>query len=382
MIAIVGGNVYTGRGKLIPRGTVLVEGERIVAVGQGITIPRDAQVKDVSGMTVFPGMIDAHCHVGLFEEGLGWEGDDVNEITDPITPQLRAVDGINPEDVGLKEAARAGVTAVWSAPGSANIIGGQGVALHTVGRFVEDMVLREPCGLKAALGENPKRCYGLELKKSPSTRMGSAATLRETLVKAQNYARKKKHAEEKGEPVEIDFKLEPIVKLLKGELTLRLHAHRADDIMTGIRIAREFGFPICIDHCTEGHKVADVLARERIPAVIGPSLTGRVKVELRELDFATVAACASAGVKVAIATDHPVVPSKYLPLCVGLAIKAGLSWDYALQAVTLNAAEIIGIDDQVGTIEAGKLADICVAQGDPFSIEGKMVAVMVKGQWL
>lgn len=382
MKAIVGGTVYPVIGDPIRGGTVLVEGERIVAVGQSIPVPCDAEVFDASGLNVMPGMIDAHSHVGLWEEGFGWEGDDVNEITEPLTPHLRAVDGINPDDLGLKEALRAGVTAVWCAPGSANVIGGQGVAIHTVGKVVDDMVIKEPCGLKAALGENPKRCYGVELKKGPVTRMGSAAMLREALNRARNYDARKQHCIAKGEPVEIDLKLEPLVKLLRGELCLRLHAHRADDIMTGLRIAREFGIGICIDHCTEGHKVADKLAAAGVPAVVGPALTARVKVELRELDFSTAGVCARAGVKVAITTDHPVVPLKYLPLCVGLAVKAGLPWDEALKAVTINAAEIVGIADRVGSLEPGKLADVIVVKGDPFSMDGQVVAVMVKGQWV
>ncbi|MGB9866382.1 MAG: amidohydrolase [Bacillota bacterium] len=382
MKAIVGGMVYPVSQAPIPGGTVLVDGERILAVGRELPVPEGAEVFDATGLNVIPGLIDCHSHAGLWEDGFGWEGDDVNELAEPVTPHLRAVDGINPDDIGLREAARAGVTAVWCAPGSANVIGGQGVAIHTVGTVVDDMIIKEPCGLKGALGENPKRCYGVELKKSPVTRMGTAAVLREALTRARNYEAKRQQCLAKGEPVEVDVRLEPLAKLLRGELRLRLHAHRADDIMTGLRIAREFHLDLCIDHCTEGHKIADKLAAAGVPAVVGPGLTARVKVELRELDFSTAGVCAKAGVKVAITTDHPVVPLKYLPLCVGLAIRAGLPWEEGLKAVTVNAAQILGIADQVGTLDPGKFADIAVFKGDPFSMDGQAVAVMVKGQWV
>ena len=378
MLAIVGGNVLTITGGEIAGGTVVVDGGKIVAVGGDVSVPPGAEVVDASGRYVMPGLIDAHTHVGIAEEAQGWAGNDVNEMTDPATPHLRAVDAVNPEDEGFRDALKGGVTAVMVNPGSANVLGGQTVALKTFGRTVDEMVLRQPAGLKAALGENPKRVYG-DQKKSPSTRMASAAILREWLVKAQNYVEKQSKAEP-DKPFERDLRLEAVAKVLRREMPLRLHAHRADDIMTALRIQEEFGFDLTIEHCTEGFKIADELARRSIPALVGPTLTARTKLELRDRSLRTPGLLAKAGVKVAIITDHWVVPIQHLIVSVILAVKEGLDPAEALKTVTINPAEIMGVAERVGSLEAGKDADLQILSGHPLDIMSRVERVYVGGR--
>ena len=381
MLAIVGGRILTITRGEMDGGTVLVDGSRIVAVGRDVAVPAGATIVDASGKYVMPGLIDAHTHVGIAEEAQGWAGNDVNEMTDPVTAHLRAVDAINPEDEGFRDAVKGGVTSLQINPGSANVIGGQTVAVKAFGRTIDEMVLRQPAGLKAALGENPKRVYG-DQKKAPSTRMGSAAVLREWLVKAQNYTEKleKQAKGDADKPFERDLRLEAIAGVLRHEYPLRLHAHRADDIMTALRIRDEFDLPMSIEHCTEGFKVADELAKRGIPAMVGPTLTARTKVELRDRSLRTPGLLAMAGVKVAIITDHWVVPIQHLIVSVILAVKEGLDSDEALKAVTINPAEIIGVAERVGSLEAGKDADIQVLSGHPLDIMSRAERVYVGGR--
>jgi imidazolonepropionase-like amidohydrolase len=378
VLAIVGGHILTITQGEIPGGTILMDGGKIVAVGRDLAVPAGAEIVDAAGKYVMPGLIDAHTHVGIAEEAQGWAGMDVNETTEPATPHLRAVDAINPEDEGFRDALRGGVTALMVNPGSANIIGGQTVALKTFGRTVDEMVLRQPAGLKAALGENPKRVYG-DQKKLPSTRMGSAALLREWLVKGQNYVEKLARAEP-DKPVERDLRLEAIAKVLRREMPLRLHAHRVDDIMTALRIQAEFELDITIEHCTEGYKVADELARRGIPALVGPTLTARTKVELRDRNLRTPGLLAKAGVKVAIITDHWVVPIQHLIVSVILAVKEGLDPEEALRTVTINPAEIMGVAERVGSLEPGKDADVQMLSGHPLDVMARPERVYVGGQ--
>ena len=358
------------------RGSLLVRDGRIAALGR-VEIPPEAEVLEAGGRPVYPGFIDAHTHLGIYEEGEGWAGDDVNETGEPITPHLRAIDGINPADAGFTDALRGGVTAAWVAPGSANVLGGEGATVRTCGEDVVAMVLRAPWGLKGALGENPKRVHG-DQKRLPSTRIGAAGLLRETLVRGQSYLEKRRLGGEKAP--ERDLRLEAVGRVLEGQYPLRLHAHRADDIRTGMRIAAEFGIRICIEHCTEGHKVAEELARCGIPAVVGPSLAARVKVELRDRSFRTPAVLSRAGVKVALMTDHPVVPSAFLPLAAALAVREGMTEEDALRAVTVHAAEICGVGDRLGSLEVGKNADLAVWSGPPFDLRSRPVAVVVAGR--
>jgi len=371
VLALVGGRVITMAGPVIDRGTVLIDGDKITAVMEGVIVPSGAEPVDVSGKVVMPGLIDAHNHVGIVEEIYREEGDDCNENTDPVTPHLRAIDAVNPSDLGFRDALAGGVTTVVTGPGSANIIGGEMVAMKTHGTVIDEMIVRFPAGLKAALGENPKRSYGPD-KKMPATRMASAALLREALTKGQNYLKK--------ENPEKDLKMESLSRVLKREAPLRVHAHRADDIMTAVRIAGEFGVKLVIEHCTEGHLVAKQLAAKGIPAVVGPLITNRVKVEMQGITLKTAAVLAGAGVTFAIMTDHPAVPIQYLAASAALAKKGGLSDEQALQAVTINAAVILGLEGRLGSIEPGKDADIVIWDGYPLDISSRVEQVFINGQ--
>jgi len=396
MIAITNGKVMTITQGTLEHGTVLVEGGRIVAVGEGVEIPQDAEVYDATGKVVMPGLIDAHCHVGLFPDGIGWEHSDGNEMTDPITPHLRALDAIHPEDQAFKELIAAGVTTVLTGPGSGNLIGGQWVCLKTAPKpSVEQMVLLEPAGMKMALGENPKRVYG-EQKKAPSTRMGNAATLRAALVDAQNYLEKWRRyeaelaeyqtkveaededAEEPKQP-ERDLQLEALGKVLRREMKARVHAHRADDMLTAIRIAEEFNLDLTLEHATEGYKIADILAEKGIPVTAGPILFSREKYELKDMTPRNPGLMAKAGVKVAIQTDE-MSAVKYLTINAALAVREGMPEEEALKAITINPAEIIGVADRVGSLEVGKDADLVVFSDRPFDYRTVAELVLVDGQ--
>ena len=396
MIAVTNGEVMTITQGTLKRGTVLVDDGRIVALGENVEIPEDAQVVDVTGKVVMPGLIDAHCHVGLFPDGVGWEYADGNEMTDPITPHLRALDAVHPEDPAFKELVAAGVTTVLTGPGSGNLVGGQWVCLKTVPRpSVEQMVLLEPAGMKMALGENPKRVYG-EQKKAPSTRMGNAAILRAALVDAQNYLEKWRRYEEDlavarakqeagdedarpPKPPERDLKLEALGKVLRREMKARVHAHRADDMLTAIRIAEEFDIDLTLEHATEGYKIADVLAARQIPVTAGPILFSREKYELKEMTPRNPGLMAKAGVQVAIQTDE-MSAVKYLTINAALAVREGMPEEEALKAITIHAAGIIGVADRVGSLEVGKDADLVVFSGHPFDYRTLVDLVLVDGQ--
>jgi imidazolonepropionase-like amidohydrolase len=396
MIAITNGQVVTITQGTLEKGTVLVEGGRIVAIGEEVVIPEDAEIYDAMGKVVMPGLIDAHCHVGLFPDGIGWEYSDGNEMTDPITPHLRALDAVHPEDPAFQELVQAGVTTVLTGPGSGNLIGGQWVCLKTVPKpSVEQMVLLEPAGMKMALGENPKRVYG-DQKKAPSTRMGNAATLRAALVDAQNYLEKWRRYEadmaaykakvaagdEDAEPPEVikrDLKLEALGKVLRREMKARIHAHRADDMLTAIRIAEEFNLDLTLEHATEGYKIAGILAAKGIPVTAGPILFSRSKYELKEMTPKNPGLMAQAGVKVSIQTDE-MSAVKYLPINAALAVREGMPEEEALKAITIHAAEIIGVDNQVGSLEVGKDADIVVFSGNPLDYRSVADLVLVNGQ--
>jgi imidazolonepropionase-like amidohydrolase len=371
MLAITGGKIITMAGRPFDKGTVLADMGKIVGVYEGILAPPGAEIFDASGMIVMPGMIDCHSHVGIVEEIYREEGDDSNEITGPVTPHLRAIDAVNPMDLGFRDALAGGVTTVVTGPGSANIIGGEMVAMKTRGTVVDDMIVRFPVGLKAALGENPKRSYGRD-KKTPATRMASAAIIREALIQGREYLKK--------ETPERDLKMESLGRVLRREVPLRVHAHRADDIMTAVRIAGEFEIDLIIEHCTEGHMIAERLAEKKIPAVIGPVITNRAKVEMQGLTLETARVLDECGVLFAIMTDHPVVPVQYLAASAALAVKGGLSQEHALRAVTINAAKILGLEKQLGSIEPGKDADIVVLDRHPLDITSRVVQVFINGE--
>jgi imidazolonepropionase-like amidohydrolase len=381
-VAIVGGRVVPIEGEPIEGGTVLIEDGKITAVGAGLAVPEGARVIGAAGSWVLPGFVEAHGHVGVHEEAEGWAGQDTNEMTDPVTAHVRALDAINPADLGFRDAVTGGVLAVNVNPGSGNPIGGQTVALKTWGRTVDEMLLRQPSGLKSALGENPKRVYG-EQKKTPSTRLGTAAVIRGAFVDASNYLRKidedqrKPEAERKG--VDRDLKLEALGKVLRREIPWRQHCHRADDIATAIRIADEFGYDLVIDHGTEAHLLADILAERGTPVIIGPLFTSRSKVELRNRSLANPGKLARAGVTIAITTDHPVVPIHFLCHQASLAVKEGLDHDTALRALTINPARITGISDRVGSIEPGKDADLVIWSGDPLDVLSRVQRALLNG---
>ncbi len=383
-VAIVGGRVAPIAGPDIPGGTVLIENGRIAAVGaaDAVAVPDGAQVVDAAGSWVLPGFIEAHGHVGVSEEAEGWAGEDTNEMTEPVTAHVRAIDAINPADMGFRDAISGGVLAVNVNPGSGNPIGGQTVALKCWGRTVDEMALRQPSGMKSALGENPKRVYG-EQKKTPSTRLGTAAVIRGALVAAANYLERidaeQRKPETERKPVDRDLKLEALGLVLRRQIPWRQHCHRADDIATAIRIADEFGYDLVIDHGTEAHLLADIIAARGIPVIIGPLLTSRSKVELRNRSLANPGRLAKAGVTIAITTDHPVVPVNFLAHQAALAVKDGLDRETALRALTINPARIAGIDDRLGSIEPGKDADLVIWSGDPLDVLSRAVRVFIDG---
>lgn len=379
MLAVAGGMIITMAGRVIDRGTLLVDNGKIYGVENGIVIPRGADSIDVTGKVVMPGMIDAHSHLGIVEEIFREEGDDCNESTDPVTPHLRAIDAINPADQGFRDALAGGVTTVVTGPGSANIIGGEMAAVKTHGTVIDDMIVSFPVGLKAALGENPKRSYGRE-KKTPATRMASAAILREALARGQEYMKKSSSGSAgKSTAFEKDLKMEALARVLKREIPLRVHAHRADDIMTAVRIAREFRVELVIEHCTEGHIVAMKLAELGIPAIVGPVITNRAKVEMQGLTLQTARVLSDAGVLFAIMTDHPVVPIQYLAVSAAMTVKGGLAVDAALRAVTIDAAKILKLDRRLGSLEPAKDADFVVMDRHPFDFLCRVEQVFING---
>ena len=374
MIAINGGKVLTMEETgTIDDGVILVEGEFIKAVGKEVDVPEGCQLIDARGKYVCPGFIDGHTHIGLGEEIYRLEGDDVNEISDPITPQLQALDGINFSDLAFTDALRGGVTRSMCMPGSANIIGGQAVFLKHLADSLSEMVYRQPWGLKAALGENPKRVYAAQ-KKTPRTRMANASLMREALYNALQDM-------DKEESEIKDYsKQKTLIKVLKRELPLLLHVHRADDILTALRIKDEFGMNIIIQHGTEAFKVADELLKREVPVFLGPLLVNRAKVEMKEVSFKNASRLAQQGVKFALITDHPVVPIEHLRVCAALAVREGLDEELALKAITRWPAEILGVDHELGSIAAGKRADLVISDGHPFDFRSRFNMVMVDGK--
>ena len=357
---------------------ILLADGKIAAIGSGLTAPADAAVFDADGLEVYPGFVDAHTHIGLDGYGIGYEGCDYNEMNDIWTPQLRAIDGINPRDPSLGDARRAGVTCVCTGPGSANVLGGTFLAMKTVGDRVDNMVVRDPVAMKCAFGENPKRCYR---DKCDSTRMSTAAFLRGALMQARDYGARKQAAN--GDVTKMpayNQKLEALLPVLAREIPLKAHAHQANDIFTALRIAREFNLRLTLEHVTEGHLIVDELAKEKdVPMAVGPSLTFASKFELQNKSWATPGVLAKAGCHVSIITDNSVIPQQYLPLCAGMAIKAGMDPFDALKAITLNPAEHIGVSDRVGSLEVGKDADVVITAGSPFEVMTPVKAVFIDG---
>ena len=376
MLLIKNAHIKTMAGTELENGCILVGDDgKIAQIAETINA-EGAHVIDAEGRLVTPGCVEAHCHVGLSTAGIRWEGSDYNESTDPVTPHLRAIDSIYPQDERLTEGLSGGVTTVCTGPGSANVVGGTFAAIKLYGRRVDDMIVKHPVAMKCALGENPKSVYG-QNKKSPKTRMASAALLRELLFKARDY-----YLEiEAGNKPKFDMKLEAMLPVMRGEIPLKCHAHRADDILTSIRIAKEFGVKLTLDHCTDGAVIADILAQEGYPAIVGPAFTAKSKPELNNKSFSTPAKLYKAGLKICITTDASVTAIEYLPLCAGLAASKGLPLEEAWKAITINPAEIMNIADKVGSLEVGKDADIVIWTADPLTtIGGCAYITIVDGQ--
>lgn len=378
-VAITNGYVVPVDGLPIEQGTVLITDGVITAVGADVTVPDGVRTLDAGGRWVLPGFVESHGHVGVHEEAEGWAGDDTNEKTGPDGAHLRALDAINVEDEGFRDALAGGVTSVVVKPGSANPIGGQTVAIKTWGgRTVDEQVISDAVSVKSALGENPKRVYG-EQKKQPSTRLGVAAVIRQAFLDAQHYAAQRDAAREKGEPFARDLGKETLARVLAGELAWDQHTHRADDIATALRLADEFGYRLVVNHGTDGAAIADVLAERDVPVIYGPMLTSRSKVELRDRDVANLARLAEAGVRVAITTDHPVVPINFLVHQASFAVKEGLDPQVALEALTVNPASFLGLDDRVGALSPGLDGDVVVWSGDPLDVGSRAEHVFVTG---
>ena len=375
---IRGGLVHDAVHRDACKADILLADGKIAAIGTDLTAPADAVIFDADGLDVFPGFVDAHTHIGLDGYGIGYEGCDYNEMNDIWTPQLRAIDGINPRDPSLADARRAGVTCVCTGPGSANVLGGTFLAMKTVGERVDNMIVRDPVAMKCAFGENPKRCYR---DKCDSTRMSTAAFLRGALMQARDYGARKQAAN--GDITKMpayNQKLEALLPVLAREIPLKAHAHQSNDIFTALRIAREFNLRLTLEHVTEGHLIADELAGEKdVPMAVGPSLTFASKFELQNKSWSTPAVLTAAGCHVSIITDSSVIPQQYLPLCAGMAIKAGMDPFDALKAITLNPAEHIGVADRVGSLEVGKDADLVITAGSPFEVLTEVKAVFIDG---
>lgn len=380
---IVGGRVLTMAGEEYAEGVLrLVNGKiaEIGSVGEVRVCPKQGEdVLNVPGAWVMPGLIEAHCHMGITEEKKGMEGDDCNETVNPITPYLRAIDAINTMDAAFGDAVRAGITCAMIGPGSSNVVGGQFALLKTSGRRIDDLIVKSPAAMKVAFGENPKVNYSGQ-GKSPSTRMATAAMLRRELFEAKQYLDKKDRAEKAGDEFEEDFTKECWGPVFRGEIPLKAHVHRADDIFTAIRIAKEFGLSVTLDHCTEGHLIAEDLAKAGFPAIVGPDLASRSKIEVQNMAFKTAGVLNKAGIMTAITTDHPVSLIQSLPLCAGLAVKAGMPMEEGLKAITIYPATICGVSERLGSLEVGKDADVAIFDGNPMEVFTETLYTIIDGR--
>ncbi len=378
---IKNGKIFTMNGINYENGCLFTNGPKIQSVGETVDASEndDGIVIDAKGCWVLPGLIEAHCHLGISEEKVGTDGNDCNEVTMPVTPYLKAIDAINPMDAAFHSAIKAGITSVMVGPGSSNVVGGQFAFIKTDGRKLDDMIVLEPAAMKIAFGENPKKNYGGN-NLMPSTRMSIGAMLREELCYAKAYYEQKKAAKEKSEPFEENPRRECWLPVFRKEIPLKAHVHRAYDILTAIRIAKLFDLNLTLDHCTEGHLIDSAIKESGFPAIVGPTLASRSKIEIQYSDFKTAGVLHHAGVKVAITTDHPVSLIQYLPLCAGLAAKEGLGIDEGLKAITINAAQICNVAHRVGSLAPGKDADIAIFDGNPMDTFTNCLYTIINGQ--
>lgn len=381
MLLIENGKIMTMSGVTYEHGYILVKDKKIIEIGDEFNKNRNGieTVIDASNCWVLPGIIEAHCHMGIKEVRKGFEGDDCNELNDPITPYLRALDGTNVMDSAFHNALSAGITGAMIGPGSSNVVGGQFVFIKTYGRSIDEMVVLEPAAMKISFGENVKTNYNGK-SMLPSTRMTIAAFLREELFKARQYKKKKENAKKSGEDFEEQFRMECWLPILNREIPLKAHVHRADDIITAIRIAKEFNLKMTLDHCTEGHFISDEIKQSGFDAIIGPSLVVRNKIETQYADFKTASILQKAGVKVAITTDHPVNRIQDLCICAGFAAREGLGVEEGLKAITIHAAEICNVADRVGSLEVGKDADVAIFSGNPLEVFTKTLYTIIDGE--
>lgn len=378
MLCIRNGLVFDAVHEKSEKKDLLINDGKIVKIGMGLEVPADCEIVDAEGLYVYPGFVDAHSHIGTMGSSIGFEGDDVNEMNDILTPQLRGIDCIEPMDIVFKEAREGGVTTVCVGPGSANVVGGTFAAIKTVGKRVDDMVINDRVAMKCAFGENPKRCYK---DKNNFSRMSTAAKLREILFKTQEYDAKVKAAgEDVSKNPPFDFKLESMLPVIRREIPIKVHAHRADDIFTALRIAKEFNLRITLEHVTDGSLITEELAKENVMLAVGPSFGHRTKFELKNKSFQTPGDLANAGCHVSIITDAPVIPQQYLRLCAGLAVKEGMKEFDALKAITINAAEHAGVADRVGSLEEGKDADVVLMDGCLFESQSNVIATYINGK--
>lgn len=376
-MVIINGKIFTMEEEIIENGFVRTKGKLIEEVGpmSAFCMKKNEEILDVKGAWVLPGMIESHAHIGITEEKWGTIGDDCNEATNPVTPTLRAIDAVNPMDPAFHDAIEAGITSVMTGPGSSNVVGGQFVFMKTQGRCVDDMIVKNPAAMKVAFGENPKTAYG-DQNLYPSTRMGTAALLRKTLYQAKQYKKEK----EEGTLAKEDFEMEPWIPVLNREIPLKAHAHRADDILTAIRIAKEFQIEITIDHGTESHLIVDEVKAAGFPVIVGTDLTSRSKLEVQNMNFKTNKILQEAGILFSITTDHPVALIQYMPLCAGLAVRYGLPIEEALKAITINAAKICRVENRVGSLKKGKDADIAIFSGNPLEVFTQTLYTIIDGQ--
>ena len=377
-ILIKCGQIYDGVHDAPFAGGILIEGGRIAAIGEGVDAPEDAQVVDASGLRIYPGLVEAHGHIGLDGWAVGYEGRDYNEYNDPVTPQLRAIDGINPFDESLRDAVRGGVTTLCTGPGSSNVLGGTFACFKPVGRCIDDMCLKREAAMKCAFGENPKRCYR---EKGISSRMSTAAKLREMLFRAREYMEKLDAAgDDVSKRPAFDLKLHALLPVLRREIPLKAHAHQANDILTAIRVAREFDLRLTLEHVTEGALIVDELVKADVPLAIGPTDGQPSKIELQHKSWQTPVLLNAAGCRVSIITDSPVTLQSHLRLCAGMAIANGMPEADALRAITLNPSRHIGVEDRVGSLEPGKDADLVLTDGSLFDLQTRIVETWIDGR--
>ena len=378
MLCIKNGMIHDMVNPEAYEGDILMDGGKITAIGKNLDIPEGTEVYDACGKDVYPGFVDAHSHLGLDGYGIGFEGQDYNERNDICTPQLRGIDSFNPMDPSVSMAAKGGVTCVGTGPGSSNVIGGTFFAAKTAGHCVDDMIVKNPIAMKCAFGENPKRCYK---DVNNYARMSTASKLREMLFKTRDYmARKAAAGDDPLKKPAFDMKLEAMIPVLEKKIPLKAHADQANDILTAIRIAKEFDIDMTLEHCTEGHLIVDEMVKAGFPCAVGPSFGHASKVELQNKTWETPGILAAAGCQVSIITDAPVTPQQYLPICAGSAVKAGMDPYEALKAITINPAKHLGVADRVGSLEVGKDGDVVVYDGSPFEISSQLKLVVINGE--